>query len=674
IGATLTIAPLPPGQIAGNIKDTSGNPIVGAVATFTSQDKTIVKTGTTRDGSQPNQPAGSYFIDNVPVTNYTSIADGPLNSQGLPEYTEASAPDKPFDTGVTVQPNTATQPVNFTLTPILATITGRIFDNTVPPVGNDDNATGGAPTSGATVTLTDSTGKAVPGVAPVSAGADGTYTFANVPATQTPTTYTITATKAGYSTTGNTTTATVVLGSQISGKDIGLTQIPVGILTGQVTDKGTTTGVPGALVTFVSSDGTVTLTATADGNGNYTIAKVPPGTYNATATGPLNPNGHPTAASDTPVTVTVASAPPAKTANLDVIPTPPSFAGTITDSVTKAPLAGVLITITDTSTGPTKGNVVTTTHTKADGTYATGTLPPGTYSISASLVGYANGSIPSQTIYEGDALTGQNIALLPVKPGSISGQVTDKQTNGPVVGAIVTIVSTDGTQTLTSSPTDANGNYSIPASAMQTDPAGSYTGTAAGPNNANGKPEYLMSASQPVTVPSNATATAVNFVLTEIPATLTGTVTDQQTTKGIANVVLTLVDATGKTAVTTTSAPNGTYAFPKVPAGQSPTAYTLNAAPPAGYFPGSVPLPSGISLGDALTLNIPLNEQGTVTGLVTDSSTGQPLSNVTLTLTDTTTGGTVTTTPAQVVTANNTSTGPDGLPSNYVLTFVLTPG
>ncbi|MDQ2737305.1 MAG: carboxypeptidase-like regulatory domain-containing protein, partial [Actinomycetota bacterium] len=371
-GLSLTLAALPPGSIAGLVHDTAGNPVSGATIVFTSQDNSITERITTPSTIPPSvTQTDNYYLQNVPVTTYTGLATGPTNGQGLPEYQSATgqpsvAPDPPNDKGFAVPSSPTMDGVNFTLTPILASITGRIYDNTA-----GDNATGGALTAGATVTLTDSAGKAVPGVAPVSAAADGTYTFTNVPVTQTPTTYTITATKAGYSTTGNTTTATVVLGSKITGADIGLTPIPVGILTGQVTDKGTTTGVAGALVTFVSSDGTVTLTATADGNGNYTIAKVPPGNYNGTATGPLNPNGHPTAASDAPVPVTVVSSPPPTPANLDVIPTPPSFAGTVTDSTTKMPLQGVLITITDTSTGPTKGNVVTTTHTKADGTYAT---------------------------------------------------------------------------------------------------------------------------------------------------------------------------------------------------------------------------------------------------------------------------------------------------------------
>ena len=482
VGATLTVAPLPPGQIAGNIKDKDGKPIVGATATFTSQDKTIIKTTVTRDGSQPNQPAGSYFVDNVPVTNYTATAQGPLNAQGLPEYTDASAPDAPYASGVTVQANTTTgdnagggPPVTFTLTPIQASISGRIYDNTPAPVGGD-NDTGGALTAGATVTLTDAAGKAVTGVASVTADAKGNYSFTGIPVTQTATTYTITATKAGYATTGNTTTASVTLGSKITAKDIGLTPIAAGTLRGTVTDVATGAGVGGALVTFVSSDGSVTLKATADAGGNYVISKVPPGTYNGTATGPL--------------------------------------AGT----------------------------------------------PP--------------------------------------------------------------------------------------------------------------RPTYINGSASNIVVAAGANVT-VNFTVTAVPS-VSGTVTDHQTGKPIAGATVSLTDPSGKVIGPITTGADGVYRFTNLPLSQSAaTNYTL-AATATGYFPSSQTVTVGPS--DALTVPIALDEKGTVTGLITDSSTGLPLPGATVTLTDTTSNTPVATTPSPVLTSGTATAGPDGKPANYTATFILTPG
>jgi len=776
-GATLTVAPLPPGQIAGSIKDANGNPVVGATATFTSQDKTVVKTATTRDGSQPNQPAGSYFVDNVPVTNYTAVADGPLNDQGKPEYAEAAAPDKPFDTGVTVQANTTTQPVNFTLTPILATISGRIFNTKV-----GDTAAGGASVAGATVNLLDGAGKPVNDSAgkPITttAAADGTYTFTNVPATSTattytitasktgfgmggapvsvtvllgdvitgkdigltplasisgrifdttigdtdaggksaggatvtltdsagktvatistnpasadagngtytftgvpPGTYTITATKVGFATTNNTKTVTVTLGSVLTSPatDIGLSPIPPGSITGQVTDASGA-GVAGALVTFVSADGTVTLHATADANGNYTIASVFPGIYKGTATGPLNPNGRPTTTAGTG-TVTVASAPAVTTANFSVATIPPSLAGTVTDKATGKSLASALVTITDTATGA----VIKTIKTDAGGNYSTGPLPASgnplsqyTVTITASLVGYATQSLPSQSIYNGDALTGQNIALISVQPGSVSGQVTDLSSGAGVAGAAVIFTSTDGTTTLGPATTDANGNYSIPPPPGKTDPAGNYIGSVTSLLNANGKPEFSTAAPQAVTIPPGGTQT-VNFVLTEIPASLSGTVLDNQTGKPISGATVTITDSTGKTVGTTKTGADGTYSLTAIPAGQTAASFNVSVTAPGGYFPGVLTPAPSLSLGDRLTgQNIGLDEQGIITGLVTDASTGQPLPNVALTVTDIKTGATpANLAPSPLVTTPGTFVGLDGKTSNYVATFVLTPG
>ena len=765
---TLTLTALNPGSIAGNVIDkASKKPIVGATVTFTSTDKTTTKSTQTRTGLQAGQPAGSYFVDNVPVATYTAVADGPVNDQGTAEYVEAKAPDVPFDTGVPVLSNATTQPVNFTLvsnpvtlsgrvfntslqdnaagglpaivtltdaagnqfgpvtaaadgtysltiTPAtaaattytitatytgfaqattvavtaqlgdtitnadvgltpLGTISGRIYDNSI---GN--TAAGGASAGRATVTLTDSTGKVVAIVSanPTSASkTDGTYSFTGVQ----PGTYTITAVKVGFATTNNTRTMTVVLGSVLTGQDIGLAPIQPGSITGTVTDANGA-GIAGALVSFVSADGTATLSATADANGNYSLPTVFPGTYNGTATGPINLNGRPTTTQGT-ATVVVASAPAKATVNFSVVTIPPSFAGTVTDAATKKPLASALVTITDTATG----NVIKTIKTGADGKYSSGPLAPSTYTISASLVGYATQALKSQAVYNGDALTDTipseaplvDIALVPAAPGSVTGQVTDANGGGGVARAIVTITSTDGTQTLVSGPTDANGNYSIPTVGTKINPSGNYTATVTVPTNAAGKPEFSPAPSQSITIPANGTR-PVNFVLTEILATLSGTVTDNQTGKPIAGATVTLTDSTGRTIGTPqTTAADGTFTFTAIPASQTAASFSLSATAPGGYSQGfRSPTPS-ITLGDTLTgQNIGLDELGTITGLVTDGSNGQPLPNVALTVTDTTTKaavGIVTPTTA-LITTPGTSLGPDGKTSNYTATFILTPG
>ena len=677
-GATLTLTPLPPGNIAGAVKDTTGTLINGATVTFTSQDNSITKTVTSLNGSVTGSTTENYFLQNVPVTNYTATVATPLNGHGKPEYTTPLVPDPPFDKNIAVAASGTTQPVNFTLTPIPATVTGRIYD-----AAAGDTVAGGALLAGAIVTLTDS--KGTPVGTPAIAGADGTYTLTGIPAAQTSTTYTITATKAGYKTTGNTLSVTVVLGDTLAANDVGLVPIAPGVLTGTVTDSVTSQPVSGAVVTFVSSDGTVTKTATADSSGNYTIPAVPPGTYSATAVGPNNPNGHSTAAGGAAQTVTVASAPPSVTANFTVTTIKPTISGKITDNAaTPNPLVKAIVTVTDNSATAAKGTVVATTQTDASGNYSF-TLPAGQYTVTltASLVGFAPQTVPTTpvTIYNGDAIT-QNLALVPASPGSISGQVFDAQTSAPVVGAVVTFVSVDGTKTLVSQPTDASGAYIIQPGTTLVDPAGNYTGTVATPINGNGQPEYVSpSATLAVTIPPGAAKTGANFTLTEIPAIISGTVTDAQTGRPLAGASVALTNSAGTAVATKTTDANGNYSFNPAPATQTAVAYTLVATvPTGGYFPGSLATtPATISLGDQLAAqNIPLNEQVTVYGLVTDNSAligaPVPLAGVTVTVTDAATGGAVTTIPTPLTTAAAATTGPDGKPVNYEATFVVIPG
>ena len=357
---SLTITPLKPGTIAGQVKDTAGNVVVGATVSFLSKDKTISKSTTTFDGTTPGEPAGSYFLPNVPVTDYTGSALGPNNPNGLPEYQPAAAPDPPYATDVPVLSQTTTQPVNFTLTPILATISGRIFNT-----ATGDTAAGGL--ANATVTLTNAAGTVV---ATVKAAADGTYTFTNVPAAQAATTYTITATLAGFATTNNTTTVTVYLGD-ISHRQGHRPDADRARHRHRHRHRRATppNPIPGATVTAVSADGTVTQTTTTDATGTYTFTGLPPATYTVTAVGPLNPHGRPTSTSsgsqqavvDVRATTTV----PAFV--LTIIP--PSFSGIVTDGTN--PLPNATVTVTDDNSG----QVIKTIKTGSDGSYKTGPLP-----------------------------------------------------------------------------------------------------------------------------------------------------------------------------------------------------------------------------------------------------------------------------------------------------------
>ncbi len=341
--------------------------------------------------------------------------------------------------------------------------------------------------------------------------------------------------------------------------------------------------------------------------------------------------------------------------------------------------------MTITVTNDVTGAVAATVTSASDGTYSTGPLPvsPGvppsaTYTVTASLAGYSANTLLGKDpndlgstriiSYYGDVLTGQNISLTPLAPGTVSGTVTDKSGN-PIAGATVTFISLDGTKTFTA--TTGNGinapigTYTLSSAIMAGEvAAASYNGSATGPLNANGRPEYTAAAApitgNPVVVPPGGTVGPINFVLAPILPTVTGIVQDSVTAVGIAGATVTFIPVAGGAATTVTTDAGGNYAA----VGLQPGAYTITATA-AGYFPVSATVT--LALGDALVQPFALTQSATLAGLVTDATTGAVLSGVSITVTNAATGVVVATVPASVISTATTAVGPDGLPYNYKL-------
>lgn len=686
--ATLTINPVPPGNVKGLVQDTAKNLIPGATVTITSQDNTVTRTTTTFSTAQAGQTVGSFLLSAVPVTTYTiATANGPLNDMGNPQYTSAAKADTPYDASIVVQSSVTTgdgsvaggPPVTFTLAPIGATVNGRIYS------GPNDNAAGGALVAGGAVqafaTPADAADPAAAPLATATIGPDGVYSLPNIlPVASFPgtaTTVTIKASAPGF--TPQTFTQALYLGDVINGRDLALVAIQPGKLTGTVTFTAGGGPVVNATVTFTPPGGAKPLTVNTDASGSYTINTAPAGTYSATAVGPPNPHGKPTTNAPASSTVTVTSG-ATTTKNFTLTLIPPTYAGTVTSTAVAAtttsqavpagPLANALITFTDANTGGPIGSVLT----GADGTFTTaGSIAldnGGEYTITVSRAGYQSiiatdpftpGSTSTKIIlYNGDTLTGQNFALTQLTPGTVTGTVIDN-TGALVPGATVTLTSTDKT-TVRTAVTDGNGAYALPMNGV---PAGSYTGTVVGPNNANGKAKYTPGPAQMVSVSPNASSTA-NFKVTQILPTFAVTVTDATTTAAITNATVTFTPAAGGTTTTVTTNAAGVYTS----TGLAPGTYTVTASAP-GFFDGAAS--ATVDLGDTGTpLALPLNQKASVYGLVTDSVTGAALSGVTLTVTNTTGGTAVTTTPATITTGTSTSAGPDGALQNFA--FSLPPG
>jgi N-acetylneuraminic acid mutarotase len=120
--------------------------------------------------------------------------------------------------------------------------------------------------------------------------------------------------------------------------------------------------------------------------------------------------------------------------------------GTVTDSVTNAPISGATVQVTplgaSTTTGP-------------DGHYSL-TLPVDTYDVTASAFGYQSQTANGVAVTDGGT-TVQDFALVAAPNHTVSGHVRDTDGN-PLANATVTVLGTP----IPPATTDATGFYSIP--------------------------------------------------------------------------------------------------------------------------------------------------------------------------------------------------------------------
>jgi uncharacterized membrane protein len=490
-----------PGSITGSITDAKdGSAISGAEVS---------------DGSRTalTDALGTYTIDSVPPGSYQVVA----SKEG---YESASL------TVTVLEGSTAV--ANFSLSQIISpgSITGRVID-----------AADGLPLVGATVTdgtrttTTDGTGK---------------YTIANV----LPGTYQATASKAGYY---SSSVAVTVLAGNTVVADFSLNEVIVpGSITGTVTSAKDGSVMVGATVT----DGT--RTTTTDATGKYTIASVPPGAYQVTASKAGYHNSS--------LTVTVLSGGTA-VANFSLSQI--IVHGSITGSITNAE-DGSAISGAEVSDGSR------TALTDAIGTYTINNVPPGSYQVIASKEGYESSSLTVNLVSGTAAVANFSLSAI-IVPGTITGSITNAEDGSAISGAEVS----DGSRTAL---TDALGSYTI-----NNVPPGSYQVVAS--------EEGYETVSLAVDVLPEATAVA-NFYLSEIvvPGSITGTVADAK--DGSPIVGATVSDGT-RTATTDAS---GKYIIVDVPAGSHEV-----IASKEGYE--SVTSSATVVSGETALVNFSLNQK-----------------------------------------------------------------
>ncbi len=280
--------------------------------------------------------------------------------------------------------------------------------------------------------------------------------------------------------------------------------------------------------------------------------------------------------------------------------------------------------------------------TDSGGNFHIDGVEPGSYTLAAYRTGYVRAASNPGVVFtvEGDSSQQASLTLTQATPGALSGTVTDG--SNPVSGASVLFTSTDG-QTV-AAVTDTNGKYSLPSV-----PQGTYTGIA------TKTPGFGTSATQAVTVTGGSSQT-VNFVLKPGPGTATGRVIDLSG-NGIVGATVSFISGSPATVVATaTTGTGGTYTT-TVNAGT----YTVTATAPG--FGNSVPVSVVVTGGATVSVpDIQLGpvSNGTLGGLVTGTSSTNPISGVTITITNSVTGQVVPTTTGAAAAA------PDGSGSiNY---------
>jgi outer membrane biosynthesis protein TonB len=250
----------------------------------------------------------------------------------------------------------------------------------------------------------------------------------------------------------------------------------------------------------------------------------------------------------------------------------------------------------------------------AQGQYSiTSFLDTGTYSATASAPGYIDQQVNNIHVTAGAQTSNVNI-IMNVSAG-ISGKVTDAATGLPVSFVIITVESLDGAIN-ENAFTDSNGNYQITQN-LQT---GTYNVTA---QSFLGTTGFLSQTKSGIALTAGSMTNNQNFALA-YSAVITGTITDSITHAPLNGTLVEVQSVNGVYSGFAAADSNGKYT---INSNLGTGTYNVTEFSPTGHLTNTV---SGqlVTTGQTTTVNIALSPSGVISGKVTNSVSGQPLSGV----------------------------------------------
>jgi hypothetical protein len=453
------------------------------------------------------------------------------------------------------------------------------------------------------------------------------------------------------------TSVSVTAGQQTTGVDTALQR--GGDIEGTLTNATTHAPAAGVVVTVYGSDGSFVGQVTTSSDGTYAFWGLPTGSYKvgyATTSGAPYVATYYATADTLAAASTVAVTAGQRTTGIDAALQPlGSITGTVIDVQGGAAIGNVEVMASWSGTGtPPPGTTFAYAFTDADGHYTIQGLATGSWTVSVypSSSGYAPRSYAQNpvAVTTGQVTSGIDIAL--PKAAHISGAVTDATTHAGVVGVSVTVFSqpsgTGYSSTYTTSTT-AGGAYDVGGL-----PPGDYKVGFSG-GTTDYRPAYhdgvtSYADAKTLTVVAGQKLTGIDGALT-LGGHIAGKVTDAANGNALANTPIQVYGADGSYMLTTYTKADGTY----VVHGLAPGSYRLQFSSPYSQGTGYVyigefydnkstlatatPVPVTGGAGTE-HIDAALSKGGAVSGTVTDASTGDPISGVSV-YAQTTSGSTV---------------------------------